>query len=175
MRRFMLSIWMVVLLVGALPGQTAEWKTYKSAEGNFSVQFPGDPQDSVNPTDGSFKSHILQLQQKPMIYMLVWTQIEKTQAVDNTNYEAFKNGVFSKLAKCAADSEQPASPSFPGYIGNQYLLSCDFPQGKVKIKGNLYWGKHYAFAVMDAFPDGMAEPAEARQFVKSFAVLDTAK
>ena len=176
MRRFLLSLGMIALLAGALPGQTAEWKTYSSTEGNFSAQFPGDPKDTVNPTgDSSMKSHILQAQQSPVLYMVIWGSIDKEQPADDKNYEAFKAGVFDKLSSCTAENEQTASPSFSGYVGHGYLLSCDLPQGKIKMRGNLYWGKHYSFALMTAFPANIAEPAEVKKFMDSFAVTDLAK
>ena len=175
MRRFLLSLGMIALLAGALAGQSAEWKTYNNAEGNFSAQFPGDPTDSVNPTDSSMKSHVVQLQQLPVVYILVWSFIDKEQPADDTNYAVFKDGVFSKLPSCTTDSEKSASPSFRGYIGHQYLLTCEYPQGKVKMRGNLYWGKHYSFALMTAFPASIPEPAGVNTFMGSFAITDPAK
>jgi hypothetical protein len=129
----------------------------------------------VNPTDGSMKSHILQLQQRPVVYMVIWSFIDKEQPADDTSYEAFKSGVFSKLQNCSSDSEQSASPAFRGYVGHGYLLSCEYPQGKIKMRGNLYWGKHYSFALMTAFPASIQEPAEVNKFMGSFAIADLAK
>lgn len=175
MRKLLFSFGIIVLVASALAGQTSEWKRYSSAEGNFSAQFPGDPTDTVNPTDSSMKSHILQLQKMPVVYMVIWNLLDKEQPADDTNYAAFKNGVFSQLKSCNADSEQSASTIFRGYIGHGYQITCDYPQGKVKMRGDLYWGKHYSFAVMTAFPANIAEPAEVGKFMGSFAVLDLAK
>ncbi|HZU33653.1 MAG TPA: hypothetical protein VFB79_21245 [Candidatus Angelobacter sp.] len=175
MRRLVFSFGIVVLLAGMLAGQSAEWKTHSNAEGNFTVQFPGDPKDTVNPTDSSMKSHILQVQQSPVLYMVVWSFIDKEQSTDNKNYEDFKSGVFSKLPSCTVENEQAASPAFRQYVGRGYLLSCDYPKGKVKIKGNLYWGKHYSYALMTAFPANITESAEIKKFMESFTVLDPAK
>ena len=171
----MFSFGMIVLLAGVLAGQTAEWKTVNSTEGNFTIQFPGDAQDTVNQVGESMTSHTLQMQLKPAIYLLVWSYIPTEQPVDDTAYNAFKGGFISKLPNCTTDSDQATGPSFRGYIGHGYVLSCDYPQSKVKMKGNLYWGKHYSFAVMTAFPVSVAEPAEVKKFMESFAVTDLAK
>lgn len=175
MRKLMFSFGIIVLLAGALAGQTTEWKVTNSTEGNFTVQFPGDAQDTVNQAGNSMTSHTLQMQLKPAIYLLVWSYIQPEQPVDDTSYEAFKNGFISKLPNCTTDSDQSAAPSFHGYIGHGYVLSCDYPQGKIKMKGNLYWGKHYSFAVMTAFAASVDEPAEIKKFMGSFAVTDLAK
>lgn len=175
MRRFAPSLWIVVLVAGVLSGQTTEWKSVRSTEGNFTVQFPGDPQETVNSAGSSMTSHTLQVQVKPAIYLLVWSYIDPEQAVNDSTYEAFKTGFVSKLPNCSTDVDQSASPSFRGYIGHGYVLSCDYPQGKVKMKGNLYWGKHYSFAVMIAFAASVNEPAEVQKFLGSFAVADPGK
>jgi len=175
MRRFAPGLWIVVLVAGVLSGQTTEWKTIHSAEGNFTVQFPGDPQDTVNPSGNSMTSHILQIQVKPAIYMLVWSYIEQEQTVNDTSYEAFKSGFINKLPNCSTDTDQPASPSFRGYIGHGYVLNCDYPQAKIKMKGNLYWGKHYSFAMMTAFAASVSEPTEVNKFIGSFAIADLTK
>jgi hypothetical protein len=175
MRRFASDLWIVVLVAGVLSGQTTEWKTIHSTKGNFTVQFPGDPQDTVNSVGSAMTSHTLQMLVKPAVYMLVWSYIDQEQAVNDTTYGAFKSGFISKLPNCSTDADQSASPSFRGYIGHGYVLSCDYPQGKVKMKGNLYWGKHYSFAVMTAFATSVNEPAEVKKFMESFAVVDPGK
>ena len=48
--------------------------------------------------------------------------------------------------------EQAPAPALEGYIGHWYQLSCAMPNVKVAIEGNLYWGKHYAYAVMVMYP-----------------------
>jgi hypothetical protein len=175
MRKLVFSVGMIVLLACALAGQTAEWKTINSTDGNFTVQFPGDAQDTVNQAGDSMTSHTLQMQLKPAIYLLVWSYIQPEQPVDDTAYGAFKTGFISKLPNCTTDSDQAAAPAFRGYIGHAYVLSCDYPQGKIKMKGNLYWGKHYSFAVMTAFAASVNEPAEIKKFMESFAVTDLVK
>jgi len=88
----------------------------------------------------------------------------------------FKNAVFKELPKCEAGAEQPASPAVEGYIGRSYRLSCDMPNTRMAIVGNLYWGKHYAFAVMTMFPASAAEATSTeKKFFDSFAVIDPAK
>ena len=175
--RSLLSVVLILSLAAApLAAQTSEWKRYKNTDGNFSVLFPGEPADSINKTEEGAQSHTLLAKEGSAVYTVVYTLMTSAQTVDEATFQVFKNAVFKELPKCEADGEQPASPALEGYIGHGYRLSCDMPNTKVAIVGNLYWGKHYAFAVMTMFPASVAEPTSTeKQFVDSFAVIDPAK
>jgi len=49
------------------------------------------------------------------------------------------------------------------------------PNTKVTILGNLYWGKHYAYAVMVMFPASAAAPQTTNKFLQSFGIIDQGK
>jgi hypothetical protein len=164
-----------LLLASPFAGHTDEWKNYKNADGNFTVLFPGEPQDTVNNAGAGITSHTLQAPRKPAFYMIVWTSADSPQAVNSTNFESFKNGFLGKLPKCEIGAERPASPALQGYIGQGYRLNCEAQQKKIAITGNLYWGKHYCFAVMSMFPADVPEPAEVKRFIESFVLIDPAK
>ncbi len=171
MRRVLLCSWFLVLVVVPFTGQTNEWKEYKNEGGNFSVLFPGDPQDSVNDPASGVQSHTLMVMQKPYIYTVVYTTMSSEQKMDDATYEVFKNAVFKELPKCDVDTERPAAPALEGYIGHWYRLNCNMPNTKVTILGNLYWGNHYAYAVMVMFPASATEPQMTDRFLQSFGVL----
>ncbi len=209
MRRFVSGLWIVLLLVSSFEGQANEWKKYKNADGNFTVLFPGEPQDTVNSAGGGITSHTLQVQEKGVFYGVVWASMDVAlgartfaprgitrqlqvqekgvfygvvwasmdvaQTVDEANFQIFKNSFLSKLPKCEVGTEQPASPAFQGYIGHGYRLNCDAPQAKLAITGNLYWAKHYCFALMAISASSAAEPAEMKSFIESFAIIDPTK
>jgi hypothetical protein len=176
MRRRVSRLCLLLLLAIPFAGQTNQWKRYKNTDGNFSVLFPGEPKDSVNQTEGDAKSHTLLATEKPAVYTVVYTTIPSPQPVDESTFNVFKNAVFKELPKCEPGTEQPAAPAITGYIGHWYRLSCDMPNSKITVTGNLYWGKHYAFAVMAMFPDSAAEPAAGvKKFIESFSVIDPAK
>lgn len=181
MRRLLSGLWIVLLLgivlllASPLAGQTDEWKKFKNTDGNFTVLFPGEPQDTVNNGGSGLTSHTLQALRKPAFYMIVWTSFDSLQAVNDTNFEGFRKGFLSKLPKCEIGAERPASPALQGYIGQGYRLNCEVQQKKIVITGNLYWGKHYCFAVMAMFPTDVPEPAEVKSFTESFALIDPAK
>lgn len=165
-----------MLLASAFQGQTAEWKRYKNSDGNFTVLFPGEPKDSVNKAESGMQTHTLLAQESGAVYTVIYTNMASEQVVNDASFEVFKNAVFKELPKCETSAAQPAAPGVAGYIGHWYQLSCDMPNTQVKVVGNLYWGKHYAYAVMVMFAAGVAEPAAAeKQFVESFAVIDPAK
>ncbi|MGZ4876318.1 MAG: hypothetical protein ACXV5R_14200 [Candidatus Angelobacter sp.] len=176
MRRFLSGLGLLLLLVSALQGQTAEWKSYRNSNGNFAVLFPGEPKDSVNQSESGVQSHTLLAQENAVVYTVIYTTMASEQVVDEATFEVFKNAVFKELSKCEAGAAKPAAPGIGGYIGHWYRLSCDMPNTKVTVVGNLYWGRHYAYAVMVMFAAGVAEPEAAeKRFVESFAVIDTAK
>ena len=175
MRRAVSGLLILLLLSSPFTGQTAEWKSYKNTDGNFSVLFPGTPADSVNKTDGEIRSHTLLAMDKPVVYTVVYTTMSSAQTVDDATYQVFKKSVFKELPNCEGSAEGPPAPAIEGYIGHWYRLGCNVSGTGITIAGNLYWGKHYAFAVMVMFPTNGPDPAEIRRFVDSFAVLDPAK
>ena len=176
MRKLLSGVLTLLLAAGPLAAQTSEWKRYKNTNGNFTVLFPGEPTDTVNKTEEDLQSHTLLAREDKAFYTVVYTVMTNEQKVDDATFLAFKNGVFKELPKCEADPEQPASPKLEGYIGHAYRLSCDMPNARVTIVGNLYWGKRYAFAVMTMFPASAAEPTSSEKaFVESFEVIGAAR
>lgn len=175
MRKVARVFCLVLLLAGSFAGQADAWKQYKNAEGNFRVLFPGEPQDSVNKNDANMQSHTLMAVEKPVFYTVVYTNMTNEQTVDDANFQVFKNAVFKELPKCQVGAERAASPSVDGFIGRGYRLSCAMPNAQIALTGNLYWGKHHAYALMAMFPDDVSEPATVKTFVESFSVIDPAK
>jgi hypothetical protein len=156
-------------------GQTDGWKRHRNAGGNFTALFPVDPQDSVNKNDKDIESHTLLAQQSPFVYTVIYTSMKSEQQVNDATYESFKNAVFNELPKCEVGAEAPPTPAIQGYIGHWYRLNCEMTPNKVTILGNLYWGKHYAYAVMVMYRSDVGEPAAGKSFLQSFAVLDESK
>jgi hypothetical protein len=175
MRRLISAFWIVLLLATPFAGQTDEWKRYKNTDGNFTVLFPGEPKDSTNEIPGGMTSHTLQIVKTPAVYTLVWTFIDAKQTVTDANFEVFKTSFLSKLPKCTVAADQPASPALLDYIGHEYQLNCDLPQGKVTIVGSLYWGKHYSYAVMGIFSATVPQPTDVKKFVESITLIDPGK
>lgn len=176
MRNLPSVVLILSLAASPLAAQTKEWTKYKDTNGNFTVLFPGEPQDSVNKAEEGVQSHTLLAKEGSAIYTVVYTVMTSTQKVDEATFQTFKNAVFKELPKCETGAERQASPAMEGYIGRSYRLSCDMPNARVTIVGNLYWGKHYAFAVMIMFPASVAEPTSTeKQFAYSFAVIGPAR
>ncbi|HYA97007.1 MAG TPA: hypothetical protein VEH49_02855 [Methylomirabilota bacterium] len=168
MRKLALPLILLLFLAASLSGQSSEWKTYKNTDGNFQVLFPGAPTDSENPGSEAVRSHTLIAKQNSGAYTVVYAAMSSDQAVDEANFQAYKNGVLQELAGCSVDKETPALPAVRSYVGRYYRLACE----KIYIVGNLYWGKRYAYAVMAMFPNGTPESADIRRFLDSFSVLN---
>ena len=174
MRNSVRGVLLLLLFACSFAGQADEWKKYKNTNGNFTVLFPGEPQDSVNKNDAEIQSHTLIAQEKPAFFTVVYTNMTTEQTVDDANYNSFKDAVFKELPKCEVGPEQPASRVVEGYIGHAYHLSCAMSNVQLTMTGNLYWGRHHAYAVMAMFPAGIAEPPSVKAFVQSFSVIDPA-
>lgn len=175
MRKIVCGLWLLLLIASPFSGQTTEWKKYKNTDGNFTVLFPGDPQDSINQSTEGVRSHTLMAREGSSIYTVVYTVMDSAQTVDEHTYQVFRDAVFKELPKCEQGPEQPASPALEQYIGHHYRLSCAMPN-EVTVAGNLYWGKHYAFAVMTMFPSSATEAVDQeKRFMDSFGAVDPAK
>lgn len=172
MRKLLQGPCLLLLLTVPLAGQTGEWKTYKNDTGNFTVLFPGEPQDSVNKAEGDVVSHTLMVKSEAGIYTVVYSSMATAQPVDEDTFTAFKKAVFNELPKCDVVDEQSASPAVRNYIGHWYRLSCAIGEVTVKIEGNLYWGKHFAYAVMVMNRANQSTPEGSQRFMDSFAVID---
>ena len=163
MRNLLLRPWLLLFVAVAFTGQTSDWKTYKNTEGNFAVLFPGNPEDSINKTDSGAQSHTLMAPTKAGVYTVIYTTMAAEQPVNDVTYQTFKKAVFQELPKCDVEREQAPAPALEGYIGHWYQLSCAMPNVKVAIEGNLYWGKHYAYAVMVMYPMTGSQPEGAQK------------
>ncbi|HLW54655.1 MAG TPA: hypothetical protein VKW06_17595 [Candidatus Angelobacter sp.] len=166
---------LLLCLAVSLSGQTGEWKKYKNVEGNLAVLFPSDPQDSINKNDSGIQSHNLMVQTQAGVYLVVYTSMVGEQPVNDATFQVFKTAAFAELPKCVADAETAANPAIQGFIGHSYRLNCEMPNTKIAVEGNLYWGKHYAYAVLVMYAIPGARPDGAAKFMESFSVIDEKK
>jgi len=167
--------WLLVLLTLPLAGQNDTWKKYDNATGNFSVLLPAEPQDTALPETGGIEAHVLVAQEKGVRFTVISASFAREQPVDDANYGEYKAGVLSKLPNCEVGAEQQPAPALSGYIGHWYKLNCIASNDKITIEGNLYWGKHYSYAVLALFAAGAEEPPAVKKFTGSFALLKPEK
>jgi hypothetical protein len=167
MRKF---CWLFVLLALPLAGQNDAWKKFESPTGNFSVLLPGQPQDTILDEGEGVQAHMLKVQDKAIVYSVIYVSIAQEQVVNDANYQEFKRGILSKMPKCEVSAEEQPSPALNGYIGHWYKLDCS-GAAKVTIEGNFYLGKHYCYGVIAAFPASPEEPQAAKKFIDSFTIL----
>ncbi|HKD82866.1 MAG TPA: hypothetical protein VKH81_24465 [Candidatus Angelobacter sp.] len=171
MSKLVLRSCLLLFLALPLSGQSANWNIYTDSQGNFSVLFPNQPQDTINRKDETINSHTLLAKDGGSVYTVVYSSMSSDQKVDDATYQVFRDAVFSELPKCDIEAEHEPAPSLGGYIGHWYRLSCNMPNTRVIIEGNLYWGKRYAYAVMAMFPFSASRPQGEEKFLRSFAVL----
>jgi hypothetical protein len=173
MRAPALCVLLLLCLAAPIAGQTDEWKRYQNAEGNFSMLFPTEPTDTKNKSEEGIQSHTLLSTVRPNIYTVVYTTMTQEQTVNDSTYETFKNAVFKELPKCNVITDRTGSHAIQGYISHEYRLSCEM-NVTVTIVGNLYWGRHYSYAVMVMFASP-SDPPTIKKFTDSFEITDTGK
>jgi hypothetical protein len=173
MLALVLRVLLLLCLAAPLAGQTDEWKSYKNSEGNFSVLFPTEPTDTINKSEEGIQSHTLLATMRPVVYTVIYAAMTKEQPVNDATYDTFKDAVFKELPKCTVITDKASSPAIQGYISHQYRLNCAL-NVTVTIVGNLYWGKHYSYAVMVMFTTP-PDPPSIKEFTDSFEITDTSK
>lgn len=177
MRYWFIRISLLVCLAAPLAGQTDEWRRYKNEGGNFSVLMPVEPQDIPNGDQGAQVSHTILAISGSIGYTVVYVISKAEQPVDEATFKIYRDGFIEDLPNwnCNLVTENPPSPALPGYVGHWYRMNCHGEKQKQTFIGNLYWGKHYAYAVMTIFPTAPSDPPAAKKFGDSFSVLDATK
>jgi hypothetical protein len=116
-------------------------------------------------------SHTIQAISGGVGYTVVYVYNSTGQQVDQSTYNIYRDSFLKGLPNCRQESEHSASPPLTGYIGGWYRLNCSFENTQMTFAGNLYWGKHYAYAVLVMFQASPSDPPTTRKFIDSFDVL----
>ena len=151
------------------------WILYTNPNGNFASRMPGQPKDTINPTGSDQVSHTLQASADGNAYTVVYVHNQSEQTVDAATYTLFRDNFMKGMPTCQMITEGDPSPAVRGYVGHSYRLNCVFSGTKVTIIGDLYWGRHFAYAVMAVFPTATFDPPFAKTFVDSFSLVDPTK
>ncbi|HWX54334.1 MAG TPA: hypothetical protein VN176_07050 [Verrucomicrobiae bacterium] len=175
MRKLLIRLSLVTCLAATVAGQTDEWKRYRNTDGNFSVLFPFAPAESTVADQDGMKSRSIQAVQKPSGYNVMYISMTQEQTVDEATFVGFRDNIFARWPQCSVFLDVAAFPVIPGYIGHRYRLNCGGEKTKLTITGNLYWGKHYAYAVLTLCNADLPEAPGTRKFLDSFSLIDAAK
>ncbi len=175
MRSWFIRISLLVCLAASLTGQTNEWRRYRNIDGNFSALMPTEPTDSPNGDQDASPSHTIQAIDGTVGYTVVYVISKDDQPVNEATFNVYRDAFLKGLPQCEMIKEASASPEIQGYIGHWYRMNCHVGDQPVSFIGNLYWGKHYAYAVLTMFKTEPSDPPGARRFSDSFSVIDAAK
>jgi hypothetical protein len=170
--RLVVALAIAGTLTAPLAGQTEEWHTYTNEQGNFSVLLPIEPKDTTNGDPSSVVSHTILALSGSNAYMVVFVFTKPEQSVTEAEFKVYRDSVMKTLPQCAQETESPASPTVIGYIGHWYRMNCSMRDQNMTLIGNLYWGRHYAYAVFTLFPPAPTDPPTAKKFSDSFSVFD---
>lgn len=155
--------------------QSSAWQTYKSDAGNFSASFPGEPKDVDTSGPNGPPTHTIQVFAGTNGYMVVYVTSPSDQTVDDANFNSYRDSFIKSMDGCAIANEAAAAPAVRNFVGRFYHLNCIFQNTKLTLAGNLYWGKHYAYAVLAVFEPAATDPPAAGTFLSSFAINDAKK
>lgn len=175
MRSWIIRISLLVCLAASLTGQTNEWRRYRNVDGNFSALMPGEPKDIGNGGQSEQASHTIQSIDGTVGYTVVYVITKAEQPVNEATFKVYRDAFMKGLPNCVQVTENPAAPAIRGYIGHWYRMNCQVQDKKLSFIGNLYWGKHYAYAVLTMFPTAPSDPPMAAKFSDSFSVIDPDK
>ena len=174
MRYWVLTVLLLTCLAAPFAGQSDQWQRYRNEGGNFSVLISGNPQESVSG-EGAQASHTIQSISGGIGYTVVYVANTAEQPVDEPTFKIYRDAFLKGLPQCDMAKEDPVSRPLAGYVGRWYRMNCDISGKKMSFTGNLYWGKHYAYAVLAMFPTAPTDPPESSRFYNSFSVLDSSK
>ncbi|HEY6249031.1 MAG TPA: hypothetical protein VI685_03665 [Candidatus Angelobacter sp.] len=174
MRYWVLALFLLTCLAAPFAGQTDQWQRYRNDGGNFSVLVAGQPNESVSG-EGAQASHTIQAISGSIGYTIVYVVNPAEQPVDEPTFQIYRDAFLKGLPQCNLAKEDATSRPLTGYVGRWYRMDCDIGDKKMSFIGNLYWGKHYAYAVLAMFPSASSDPPEAAKFYNSFSVLDASK
>jgi len=175
MKRSFLCTLLLVSLCTPFNAQSSQWQKYRNTGGNFTVLMPVQPQETANAASEGQSSRTIQAMDNGMGYMVVYVAIEAEQPVNEPTFKVYRDSFMKGLPTCVMDREEAPSPALQGYVGHWYRMNCDIKGTKITFTGNLYWGKHYAYAVLAMFPSQSSAPATAAKFTNSFSLIDNNK
>jgi len=175
MRTWIIRFALLVSLSVPLAGQTNEWHNYRNVDGNFSALLPGEPKENVSTDPDGTTTHTIQTVADSVVFLVVYVAAPAEQQVDEATFNVYRDAFLKGLPNCDLVKEDAPSPAVTAHVGHSYRLSCLVGDTRYIFVGNLYWGKHRAYAVLSMFQPAASDPLTARKFINSFAVIDTAK
>ena len=160
------------------PHLMADWKEYKNTAANFSALFPRGPEDKVIGKEDFLQAHMASVSDGGIGYMVVSMRLSDDKLKEEAKFDFVKDFVLKILVsdKCKIESQGSPSKTLSNYNGLSYLIHCtEADRTKMIVVSNVYLGKHYSYAVMVVYPSILSEPAVAKGFLESFAVIDETK
>ncbi len=161
------------------PHLMADWKKHKNTAANFSALFPRDPEDKVLVQEDVLQGRMASVFDGGIGYMVVSIWFSDGKLKEEAKFDFVKDFVLKILVsdKCKIGSQGSPTRILSNYNGSSYLIHCTETDRKkeMTVVSNVYLGKHYSYAVMVVYPSIISEPAVAKGFLESFAVIDDTK
>lgn len=154
MKKVLAALLLLILTDAAINAQ--QWKEFNSAKGKFSVMFPGNPAETVQPTDtdfGKLDIHMFLLKHKNSAYFVSYNEYP-VEHLEKERIDSMLQLIRPSVLRAVEESQlltqtTVVRDSFPGM---QFTFS--FQEGQMK-------GKHQSFLVGRRFYQiMMITPAE---------------
>jgi hypothetical protein len=151
------------LLLGGRPA--GEWKTFTDREQGFSVNFPGEPKKTVKKAPGGDTTSF-----EAMDGLTAYTVLCNDFPNDMT---ATANLIFDTVAKqFGASLKSQGDVKIKSYPGKELVIEMENMGVQLVITDRAYVVKKRMYQVMVATPRSKHDPAQARKFLDSFALLE---
>ncbi len=177
MRRLFLLLAALALLLSACSSAPAEWKTYTSTGGNFSVLAP----DTFHETTQSVPSgpvnvdmHLFSLTRGSEVFMMLYADYP-ADLIQNADPDALlEGGVSGALNSLSATLVSKTDIQLSDALGKEFV--GDVPAGKTLANGGQFKARAYlvharVYALFVAAPKGKDPLADADKFLNSFKLL----
>jgi hypothetical protein len=151
----------------------AKWVSYAPKDGSFSAQFPGDPEESVEPTDGpngKVDMHQFSVERPTgTAYMASFTDYPvPPAALDELRQRLVAvqaSSVQTSHATVLAEKEITVN----GVPGREFVTKMNVPE-EVVVFTRVFMRQNRLFQFMALLPAGSNEEADARRYLDSIAL-----
>ncbi len=167
-----------VVILLAVAAQAAEWKEFKSKEGRFSVQFPGEPKvterEGAKPMKLVFHVVLLETPDGSTAYLVMYNDYPAGllgKSKPEKLLTAGRDGAMKSAQGAALVSDAPAR--LAGYPGRDFTFTALVSGKKAHIWNRMFLVKDRLYQVrIVAMDDAPLAAADREKFFASFQLAD---
>ncbi len=178
--KLLVLLLVVASLLSACGGGPAEWKSFSSDTGGFSVSVPGtfkESTQSVSTALGSIDMHIFMLDQGNVAYMVSYADYPEEfvkQADANVILDGARDGSLKNVSATLDTKQDITLDGSPGREFTGTVPDSQSMPGGGSVKSRIYLAKSRLYQLLVMTAKGKEAAADPDQFMASFK-LESAK